>query len=268
MCIAVFTWQDHPIYPFLLLLNRDEYLNRPTKHLAWWEWEGGAQILGGRDSLAGGTWLACTRGGKVAFLTNVREVQSLPQAKSRGNLPVRFLESKKQPKEFAEDIVKEADQYNGFNLIIADLGSNTMIYITNRPKEDNTAVIEVSPGIHVLSNARLDSPWPKAERLRYGFKSLLDVYGEDEVPVKEMVEKLMRNRVKDDESMLPKIFSAEREYHLSSIFVEMETPGGRYGTRSTSVLSFKTNGEVCFHERSLQEEFWKEQTVTYQIEKI
>lgn len=65
-------------------------LVRPTKPLAWWEGRG--HILGGRDGLAGGTWLACTRDGRVAFLTNVRELQSLPQPKSRGHLPVRFLE--------------------------------------------------------------------------------------------------------------------------------------------------------------------------------
>ncbi|GMP37258.1 hypothetical protein CsSME_00054332 [Camellia sinensis var. sinensis] len=97
MCIAVFIWQDHPLYPFILLLNRDEYHNRPTKPLAWWEVEGGGgtcccDIVGGRDGLAGGTWLASNRDGRVAFLTNVREVESIPQAKSRGHLPVRFLE--------------------------------------------------------------------------------------------------------------------------------------------------------------------------------
>ncbi|XP_059654147.1 uncharacterized protein LOC132300884 isoform X3 [Cornus florida] len=161
MCIAVFIWQSHPIYPFLLLLNRDEYHNRPTKPLAWWE---GGEIVGGRDGLAGGTWLACTRGGRVAFLTNVREVKKQPLAKSRGDLPVRFLESKKNPMEFAEELVGEADQYNGFNLIIADLCSKTMVYITNRPEEDNLSITEVSAGVHVLSNARLDSPWPKCMR--------------------------------------------------------------------------------------------------------
>ena len=57
--------------------------------MEWWE---GDEILGGRDELAGGTWLACSRDGRVAFLTNVREVQSLPEAKSRGDLPVRFLQ--------------------------------------------------------------------------------------------------------------------------------------------------------------------------------
>lgn len=57
--------------------------------------------------------------------------------------------------------MKEADQYNGFNLIVADLHSQTMVYVTNRQKEDQKLVVDVLPGIHVLTNARLDSPWPK-----------------------------------------------------------------------------------------------------------
>ncbi|PPR97436.1 hypothetical protein GOBAR_AA23240 [Gossypium barbadense] len=41
---------------------------------------------------AGGTWLASSRDGRLAFITNFRELQSIPQAKSRGNLPVDFLQ--------------------------------------------------------------------------------------------------------------------------------------------------------------------------------
>ena len=63
--------------------------------------------------------------------------------------------------EFAEEMVKEADQYNGFNLILTDLCSKTMVYVTNRAKDGNKLVTEVESGIHVLTNARLDSPWPK-----------------------------------------------------------------------------------------------------------
>lgn len=57
--------------------------------MGWWD---GGEILGGRDELAGGTWLACSRKGRVAFLTNVLELHTLPEAKSRGDLPVLFLE--------------------------------------------------------------------------------------------------------------------------------------------------------------------------------
>lgn len=57
--------------------------------------------------------------------------------------------------------MEEADQFNGFNLIVADLCSMSMVYITNRPKDDGICVREVSPGVHVLSNANLDTPWHK-----------------------------------------------------------------------------------------------------------
>lgn len=57
--------------------------------MEWWE---EIEILGGRDEIAGGTWLACSREGRVAFLTNVLELHTLNEAKSRGDLPVLFLE--------------------------------------------------------------------------------------------------------------------------------------------------------------------------------
>lgn len=49
-------------------------------------------------------------------------------------------------------------------------------------------------------------------------------YGKSEIPVKEMVEKLMRDKVKADESDLPQICALDWELNLSSIFVEVDTP--------------------------------------------
>ncbi|KAF7834547.1 transport and Golgi organization 2-like protein [Senna tora] len=264
MCIAVFLWQAHPLYPFLLLHNRDEYYSRPTQPLAWWPDD---KILGGRDRQAGGTWLASTRNGRVALITNFRERKELSNPKSRGELPIRFLESSMSAREFAEQILKEADQYNGFNLILVDICNRTMLYVTNRAKGDNPSVSEITPGIHVLTNASLDAAWPKGERLRHNFKELVDQYGESEYPIKEMVEKLMTNTIKDEESLLPGIHPPQREYPLSSIFVEVDFPWGRYGTRSSSALLVKSNGEVCFYEKYLDDVDvqWKEKTVTYQI---
>ncbi|KAI7730732.1 hypothetical protein M8C21_033366 [Ambrosia artemisiifolia] len=158
MCISVFLWQAHPLYPLLLLSNRDEYLDRETEPLKWWE---GGKILGGRDVTAGGTWLASSRQGRVAFVTNVREVNSISPAKSRGDLPVRFLQSYKTPLEFAEEVGNEADQYNGFNLLVADILSKNMVYVTNRLKGESIYMTTVQPGVHVVSNASLDAPWPK-----------------------------------------------------------------------------------------------------------
>ncbi|PHT33086.1 hypothetical protein CQW23_29423 [Capsicum baccatum] len=267
MCIAVFLWKAHPLYPFLLFLNRDEYHDRPTKPLAWWEDD--SHILGGRDEVAGGTWLACTRSGRVAFLTNVRENISNSDTKSRGNLPVRFLKSDKSPRDFSQQLLREAGEYNGFNLIVADLCSMTMVYITNRPKDNSMtmAATEVSPGIHVLSNATLDTPWSKSQRLECSFKQLLDEYGESEIPMGQAAERIMRDTAKED-SNLPGIYSHEREYQLSSIFVDTELSMGRYGTRSTSSLAVTTSSEATFYERYLiDKDVWKEHQMNFVIEK-
>ncbi|XP_057527750.1 uncharacterized protein LOC130806618 isoform X2 [Amaranthus tricolor] len=220
MCIAVFLWQAHPLYPLILLLNRDEYFNRPTKPAEWWE---GGDILGGRDEIGGGTWLACCKNGRLAFLTNFRENESLPFANTRGDLPLRFLKSKKNLAEFADEVIQDSDKFNGFNLILADLCSKNMVYMTNRPKEKKPSVLQVSLGIHVLTNANLDSPWPKAQRLLNNFRELLNIYGEGEVDVHEMVEKLMTDTIKADKSLLPGIYLPDDEYPRSSIFVDTDT---------------------------------------------
>lgn len=72
------------------------------------------------------------------------------------------------------EIVKEADQFNGFNLILADICSKTMVYVTNRPKGDQAFVTKVLPGIHVLTNGNLDTPWPKVRM--YIFRSFINIH--------------------------------------------------------------------------------------------
>ncbi|CAN1781779.1 Transport and Golgi organization 2 homolog [Linum perenne] len=164
------------------------------------------------------------------------ELHERPDAKSRGELPLLFLESCKSPREFAEGLVNDAQQFNGFNLILSDISSNTMVYVTNRPKgseeEEAFIVHDVSPGLHVVSNANLDSPdWPKVQKLGLGFKEQLLNYGEGEIPLKEIGKKL-----------------------------------GRCGTRSTIALAITRNGEVSFDETYLEDGTWKEKTISYRIQ--
>ncbi|XP_010918279.2 uncharacterized protein [Elaeis guineensis] len=241
--------------------------DRPTKPVGWWG-EGHQKILGGRDELGGGTWLGCTKNGRLAFLTSVSEPDSLPGARTRGELPLRFLKSTKSPLEFAEDIVREANQYDGFNLICSDLCSKTMVCISNRPKDEPVSIKVVSPGLHVLSNATLDTPWPKAQRLARNFSELLKRHGEEEIPEKEMVEELMGDTVKADKDKLPNTgCDSEWEFGFSSIFVDLDTKLGRCGTRSMAAVSVKTNGEVNFYEKYLESSLWKEHNFQYCIEK-
>ncbi|KAF7846354.1 hypothetical protein BT93_L4506 [Corymbia citriodora subsp. variegata] len=141
-----------------------------------------------------------------------------------------------------------------------------MIYVTNRPKDEKALVSEVPPGIHVLSTASLDTPWPKAVRLRTNFEKFLEKHGSGELPAEEMADKLMTDTTKADKTTLPGIYSVEFEHSLSSIFVEVNTERGRYGTRSISAVSAKTSGEVAFYEKYLEEESWIEHMASYVME--
>ncbi|XP_010918266.1 uncharacterized protein [Elaeis guineensis] len=270
MCIAAWIWQAHPVYELLLLLNRDEYHNRPAKPLGWWEWEeDNKKILGGRDELAGGTWLGCTEEGRLAFLTNVREPDRLPDARTRGDLPLRFLKGTKSPLEYAEEIVEEADQYNGFNLILTDLCSKVMVYISNRPKGEPISVQTVPSGLHVISNGKLDAPWPKAQRLGKNFDEFLREHGKKDISLKGMVEELMGDNVKANRDELPDTgVNPEWEFELSSIFIDTDTKLGRYGTRSMAAISVKTNGDSIFYEKHLESSLWKENNVKFHVKKL
>lgn len=64
----------------------------------------------------------------------------------------------------------------------------------------------------------------QAERLATNFKHEVGIYGEGEIPVREMVEKLMKDTEKAKVEELPHICSPEWEYNLSSIFVQVDTP--------------------------------------------
>ncbi|KAK8648863.1 hypothetical protein V6N13_129605 [Hibiscus sabdariffa] len=128
-----------------------------------------------------------------------------------------------------------------------------MVYISNRPIGEPLTIQQVSPGLHVLSNAKLDSPWPKAKRLGKRFKQVLNKYGKNEVLVKEMVEKLMKDKVKADKGKLPGICALDWEFNHSSIFVEMDTPRGLCGTRSSAALMIGVGGEVSFCDKYLDE---------------
>ncbi|CAL5025950.1 unnamed protein product [Urochloa decumbens] len=267
MCIAAWAWECHPAHRLLLLFNRDEYHSRPTQPAQWWApGEGSKEMLGGRDELGGGTWMGCTRDGKLAFLTNVREPDSLIGAKTRGQLPVRFLQGSHGPLEYATEIAKEADQYNGFNLIVADMNSGTMVYISNRPGGD-PVIQTVAPGLHVLSNAAIDSPWPKALRLGQSFKGYLETHSDAEASLKQMVEGLMMDTIKPDRSVVPDTgVDPEWEYKISSIFIDTAKGQAQYGTRSMVALAAKLDGEVTFYERYLENSLWKENLIQFQME--
>ncbi|MEH3048483.1 NRDE family protein [Sphingomonas adhaesiva] len=151
MCVLALAWRAHPRWRLVVAANRDEFHDRPAAPLAPWA---DRDIIAGRDLTAGGTWLAVTRAGGFAAVTNLRGFGGPDPAKtSRGALVVDLALG--EPIDDAR-----AASVNPFNAVA--IGGGAATFLTNRP---DSARHPLAPGIHAMSNGPLDPPWPKTQRL-------------------------------------------------------------------------------------------------------
>lgn len=163
MCLLVVASRIVENEPLIVGANRDEVLDRPSTSVTVLS-EGPPRMLGGRDELSGGTWLAVNRDGVCAGLTN----QPLGDAKdptkrSRGELPVAAAgwATARAGVELLEREFEPAD-YNGAWLLVGDRTSLYFVDVTG----DRMAVIELPPGIHVLENRAVGTPSAKVDLVR------------------------------------------------------------------------------------------------------
>lgn len=236
MCLIAFALDSHPEYPFILVANRDEFYARPTMVADFWSDH--PSILGGRDVQAGGTWMAINKAnGRFAAVTNYRDLQNIREdAKSRGDLPVNYLLTSQDSASYLEEVHGEAQAYNGFNLLVYQNGQ--MHHYSNYENKINT----LGPGIYGLSNALLDTNWPKVARLKERFRKTIE--GDFD---HESLLHLLSDRELADDDLLPDTgVGHDLEKMLSSICIQSE----KYGTCCSTILTISRTGEVKFTERS------------------
>jgi len=247
MCLAVIAWHVHPDYPLVLAANRDEFYTRCTRPASWWGQS--VALLAGRDEEAGGTWLGITRGGRLAMLTNVRAPKERnPHAPSRGAIVVGALQSAQPTGAWLREQSQRMGAYNGFNLLVAEptpskVGAPRLIYFTNR-REDGPRTLD--PGIYGLSNAFLDTPWPKVVRAVSAFACTLAGRVDPEPLLG-----LMADRRPVHDSELPST-GVPPEWERALAPIQIRANG--YGTRSTTVVTVRRDGVVNFLERSFEPE--------------
>lgn len=237
MCLITFAWQPGSPVPLRLMGNRDEFHARPTASLD--HWQDNPEIAGGRDLEAGGSWLAVKRGGIVAALTNVRDPQliSLPNTPSRGHLVADALQCDDIEAWLMTLSQGEALRYAGFNLLVA---TPQRLWHLHRGR-DRLSLSEVAPGVHGLSNADLNSPWPKLLHVRHALEQSFRSEWPSQVkhamqsPLEAPIEKLPDTGV-----------GLELERQLSAAFII----GERYGTRATSWLTLDGAGNIEITEQS------------------
>src|SRR5436190_8484284 len=170
MCLLIVLTQTHRDFPLVVGANRDELLERPATPMAVLR-DANPRIVGGRDELAGGTWLAVNDAGVVAGLTN-RPATKDPDKRSRGELPIT-LASHTSAKAAVDALVEELrpSEYNPAWLLVGDRDS---LFAVDMTGADTANVEALRPGIHILENRALGEPSAKVDHVR----SLVGPFGD------------------------------------------------------------------------------------------
>ncbi len=237
MCLILLSYRQYPQYPLILISNRDEFYNRPTSNAAFWQ--DNPNVLAGRDLEQNGTWLGITRQGRIAMVTNFRDLQPEPDdALSRGWLVSNFLTATQEPVSYLKQISQQKFRYRGFNLLVGD--QQTLGYFSNRSEE----VKVLAPGLYGLSNHLLDTPWPK---LVFGKTELDHLLSAHSTPPTEKLFQLLAESTPFPDHELPNTgIGLELEQKLSPLCIETPT----YGTRTSTIVILQKGGKVTFLERA------------------
>jgi len=236
MCLVLFACHCHPKYKLVVAANRDEFYERPALRAAFWP--NNPDILGGRDLREGGTWMGLTKEGRFAVLTNYRDPSRFKaDRKSRGHLVQNYLSSKIDPPAYIETLGNNTTDYNGFNLLLGSI--QTLFYYSNQ----TGSIRSLDAGVHGLSNALLDDPWPKVAK----GKTTLEGIIHNESFVTEDLFKMMADQKQPDDRDLPQTgVGLEMERILGPAFVTSPN----YGTRVTTLLLADHQNRVEYYERS------------------
>jgi len=237
MCLILIAHRADARFPLVLAANRDEAYSRPASPAAFWDDH--PDIYGGRDLDRGGTWLAMTRRGKIAAVTNFRNAHAARDAlRSRGELVADYLAGDVDAETYLTAVEARGDQYNGFILIAGDV--ERLYWLSNR----GAGVARIPPGVHGLSNHLLNTPWPKIQRSKRAFAALL---GADEEALAQGLFQILADRSEAADHELPDTgVGLQRERELSANFIA----GDRYGTRASTVVLVSAEGNVRYIERA------------------
>lgn len=235
MCIVALAWQVVPGKPLVLLGNRDESYHRDAVPLSFWQ---DSQIIAGRDLQSGGSWLGMTTAGRWAVITNYREKSPVSDhTTSRGRLVTDYLNSDQLPLAFLQAV--DPTQYTGFNLIVGTLTEAAVLGNRGTPPQSLEA------GIYGLSNALLNTGWPKVRRLLNGFKTLNFT---DDREIVDAGLTLLGDETRPPDEELPNTGVGQA---LEQILSPIRIVSSNYGTRVSSVLLLGEGG-YTFAEKTLK----------------
>ncbi|MDF0729380.1 NRDE family protein [Pseudomonas entomophila] len=233
MCLIVFAWRPGHALPLVVAANRDEFYARPTQALAAWDDAPG--VHAGRDLEAGGSWLGVGPGGRFAALTNIRDPQQPQGPRSRGELVAAYLRGDLGVEAYLDQVASHSAQYSGFNLLVGD-GRQLGYLHAHEP-----APRLLAPGVYGVSNAGLDTPWPKLVKARRALEAELPL-----ADPQRLLALLADGATAADGELPDTGVGLATERLLSSVFIASQS----YGTRASTVLIVDDRGQRRMIERS------------------
>lgn len=158
MCTLTLAWRAFPDAPVVVAANRDEATDRPSTPPAVRTagTTGGEpdrpRMLAPRDERAGGTWIGVNEHGVFAGITNRWVDADLAGERSRGLLVGDALAASTASAavQTVRDAV-EADEYEGFNLVVADRDDAVLL-----EWDGSLSETRFDPGVHVVVNVGAD----------------------------------------------------------------------------------------------------------------
>ncbi len=231
MCLILVAWDADPSYRLIVASNRDEFFERASLPMHWWD---DVPVLGGRDLTAGGSWMTLSSAGRFAAVTNVRDFTRPDAAlRSRGEIPVGFCAGDDSPADYCRRL--PTDDFTGYNLLASDL--DTLWWTSNWAG----AALPLDAGVYGVSNAALDTPWPKVVNGKHHFADALAAGAE----VEDFFKVLTDDAVAPDELLPDTGVGLELERLVSPAFISSPD----YGTNASTVLRIRRDGSFDVEER-------------------
>jgi uncharacterized protein with NRDE domain len=155
VCTILLAWKSHPGTPVVLAANRDELISRPSAPPGILR--SSPLIVGGRDLVAGGTWLAVAADGTVCAVTNRHPGEGPPLApdpsrRSRGEIPVALLSI--DPTDVPARLAALGPgRYNPVNVLWLSADRALVAHVDD---SGPVRVVDLPPGAHVLTTRDVD----------------------------------------------------------------------------------------------------------------
>jgi len=238
MCLLLIAIDATPGVPLLLLGNRDEFHARATANAQVWADD--PHVVGGRDLVAGGSWMALRDDGRFAAVTNLRTGIPATAPKSRGWLVRDFVVGDEPQDIYLERLRRSAGEYGPFNLVVGDRGGVSAL------GSADAKVRRLDAGVHVISNGQIGVHWPKTERLQRRFVQLAASVQPSEAIDESRLLDLLHDETQPVDSALPSTgVGLAIERRLAPIFIR----GEAYGTRAGTLVAMGSDGSLVLHER-------------------